>query len=253
VRRGWHWIFEAALPIVCAGAIGPAAGLAAARAQKAEVQINLCSAPEETVRSLHLEAARAERYEVWYVETADIALFRSGVVVRLRIKGHSTELTLKFADPDCARIAPALLPAEQSKCEYDVRGASAAGAVSISRTLSDVELRALLAKPGDLQALLSPAQVEFLRHRGVWPLPAPLVRLGPAQVQPYRRKGDKFVVEVWQFPSGLRLLEISQKTKLASAPDLNAELQARLNRHQLAICPDQGSPAAAKLRDLLGR
>ena len=251
---GRHSIFETVSLVLCAGTVGASAGLAATQPQKAEVQINLCSTPDETVKQLHLEPMRAERYEVWYFETTDMALFRSGIVARMRIKGRSTELTLKFADQDCARIAPALLPDPQSKCEYDVRGASAAGAVSISRALSDVQLRSLHANPENLQAMLSPAQIHFLRNEAlVWPLPAPLVRLGPARVQPYRRTGDEFVVEAWQFPSGLNLLEISQKAKLSSAPDLNKDLQARLTRHQVAICTDQGSPAGAKLRDLLGR
>lgn len=253
MRAGRHSIFVTVALALCAGTVGAPAGLAATQPQKAEVQINLCSTPDETVKQLHLEPMRAERYEVWYFETTDMALLRSGIVARLRIKERSTELTLKFAAQDCARIAPALL-ADRSKCEYDVRGASAAGAVSISRTLTDQQLQSLFANPGDLQTLLSPAQIHFLRTEArVWPLPAPLVRLGPARVQPYRRTGEEFVVEAWQFPSGLNLLEISQKAKLSSAPGLNKDLQARLTRHQVAICTDQGSPAGAKLRDLLGR
>jgi hypothetical protein len=228
------------------------AGRAAAPA--AEVQINLCTTPEAAAKALHLEPADAERYEVWYFETADQALFRSGVTVRLRIKAHSAELTLKFADQDCARIDPARLPARQSKCEYDVRGAVVAGAVSISRRLDDDQLRALRARPGDLSSVLSPAQIGYLRDpASVWPLPAPLKLLGPARVQPYRHKGDGFAVEAWQFPAGLRLLEISQKTRLADAQELDASLRALLARHPVAICADQGSPAGAKLRALLER
>ena len=206
-------------------------------------------------RSLHLQPVAAERYEVWYFDTADTALFRNGIVARVRIKARSNELTLKFADQDCARIAPGSLPPHQSKCEYDVRGAaSAAGAISISRTFGDDEWRSLLAKPGDLPAMLSPAQVDFLRGKNsAWPLPSPLLALGPVRVQPYRAKGEEFVVESWQFPSGYRLLEISQKSSLSNAPALNDDLRARLTRHGVAICPDQGSPAGEKLRDLLGR
>ena len=246
---------KAAVLAACLGAAGAPGGLAAKGTHNAEVQINLCSGVEETAQALHLQPVAAERYEVWYFDTADTALFRNGVVERMRIKGGSTELTLKFADQDCARVAPGSLPQHQSKCEYDVRGAaSAAGAISISRTLGDAEWRSLLAKPGDLPAMLSPAQVDFLRGKtSAWPLPSQLLALGPVRVQPYRAKGEEFVVEAWQFPSGHRLLEISQKSSLSKALELNDDLQARLTRHRLAICPDQGSPAGEKLRDLLGR
>jgi hypothetical protein len=246
---------KAALLVVGLGITGVPASLAATRPPKAEVQINLCSGVDETVRSLRLQPVAAESYEVWYFDTAETTLFRDGVVARMRIKERSTELTLKFADQDCARVAPGSLPPHQSKCEYDLRGAaSAAGAISISKTLGDDEWRALLAKPADLPAMLSPAQIDFLRGKtSAWPPPSPLLALGPVRVQSYRAKGEEFVVEAWQFPSGHRLLEISQKSSLSNAPDLNDDLQARLTRHRLAICPDQGSPAGAKLRDLLGR
>lgn len=246
---------KAAVLAVCLGAACAPGGLAAKGMHNAEVQINLCSGVDETAQSLHLQPVAAERYEVWYFDTADTALFRNGIVVRVRIKGRSNELTLKFADQDCARIAPGSLPPQHSKCEYDVRGtASSAGAISISRTLGDEEWRSLRAKPGDLPAMLSPAQVDFLRGKNsAWPLPSPLLALGPVRVQPYRAKGEEFVVEAWQFPSGYRLQEISQKSSLSNASALNDELRARLTKHRLTICPDQGSPAGAKLRDLLGR
>jgi hypothetical protein len=248
-------VVKAALPTLCAVIVVPSSGLAAAPAHRAEVQINLCSTPEEVVKALQLEPVGAERYDVWYFDTADMALFRKGTVVRLRIKAHAAaELTLKFADQNCSRVNRALLPAQQSKCEYDVRGALVTGAVSISKTLNEDQVRALMAKPGDLQALLSRGQIGFLRDgASAWPLPAPLLLLGPVRVQPYRQKGDRSVVEAWQFNSGKQLLELSQKTKLSNAHDLNVGLQARLTRHRVAICRDQGSPAGAKLQDLLGR
>lgn len=247
-------VAKVAFSMLCAGIVIPLLGQAATPADAAEVQINLCSAPAEVVDALQLKPVPAADYEVWYVETADLALLRNGVVVRLRIKANAAELTLKFADQECARIAPALLPARQSKCEYDVRGSTAVGAVSISKALSDDQVRALIADPGGLPALLDPAQVEFLRQRAsLWPLPAPLVRLGPIHVQTYRRKGEAFVVEDWRLPSGWRFMELSQKTILSSAAGLTIELQSRLTQHRVAMCTDQGSPAAAKLQDLLRR
>lgn len=243
-----------AVLMLCIGILQPMPGQAATQGRNAEVQVNLCSTPEQAVEALKLKPVNAERYEVWYIETADLALFRKGVVVRLRIKADATELTLKFADQDCARIPARLLPAGESKCEYDVRSGLGTGAVSISKSLDDAQVQTLVEDPAALTALLSPAQIEYLHQiDGAWPLPPLLQRMGPARVQPYRRKGHDYVVEAWQFPSGWRFLEISQKARLADAPDLNADLETRLARHHVAICPDQGSPARAKFEHLLRR
>jgi hypothetical protein len=247
-------VFRSAMLMACIGFLPAIPGQAATLGRNAEVQINLCSTPEQAVEALRLKPVSAEDYEVWYFETADLALFHKGVVVRLRVKADATELTLKFADQDCTRIAPELLPAGESKCEYDVWGTLVAGAVSVSRRLDDVQVRALMADPAALPTILSAAQIEYLRQsRGAWPLPGLLKRLGPARVQVYRREGHGFVVEAWQFPSGWRILEISQKAKLPDAPGLNADLEAWLTRHHVAICADQGSPARAKFDDLLRR
>jgi hypothetical protein len=223
----------------------------AAAPRDAEVQINLCEEPSAVIRALHLKSAGAP-FEAWYFETADFALFKQGVLFRLRIKAHGAELTLKVANQECADIAPALLPPREAKCEYDVHGEHVAGAVSITTNLDDAHLHVLSANPGVLPDLLSPAQVAYLRNRGVWPLAAPLQRVGPVRIQAFRHKGDEFVVEAWQLPAGQRYLEISQKTSQANAPRVHESLTARLGRSDVEVCADQGSQAGAKLQALFG-
>lgn len=223
---------------------------AAPAARNAEVQINLCATPDAAARSLQLEPMGAA-FEAWYFETADLALFRQGVLFRLRLKAHGAELTLKVANQDCIAIAPVLLPPRVAKCEYDVHGDHVAGAVSITTSLDDEQVNQLSTSPAALTDLLSAAQVAYLRDRDVLPLAAPLLRLGPVRIQGYRRKGDAFVVEAWQLPAGQPYLEISQKTSLANAAHVHEQLTARLGRNDIDVCADQGSQAGAKLRQLL--
>ena len=45
-------------------------------------------------------------------------------------------LTLKVADQDSARLDPKLVSPGEGRCEYDVYGASAAGAVSLNLDLA---------------------------------------------------------------------------------------------------------------------
>jgi len=118
---------------LAAGAATPERGLPAARA---EVQIELCSPLPDIERSLKLRPD-GDPFEVWLFDDAALTLFERGVRIRLRTKGKHAELTVKVANQDCARIDPKMVPPKIGKCEFDVHGASMAGAVSLSRNLSD--------------------------------------------------------------------------------------------------------------------
>ncbi len=101
----------------------------------AEVQVNLCSEPQEIIEALQLKRKGKKLREAWYFDTTALDLFKSGVIFRLRISDKKSELTLKAAHQNCPEINPVLLPADQAKCEYDMHGEQLEGAVSISRTL----------------------------------------------------------------------------------------------------------------------
>jgi hypothetical protein len=240
------------LVLLCANLATAANAGETARIGGAEVQVNLCSEPRQIIAALHLERKGSKSQEVWYVDTPGLDLFRQGVIFRLRIKERKSELTLKVANQDCARVNPGLLPADLSKCEYDVRGAQSVGAVSVTRILDDGQVRGLIKGRLALDDLLSQAQVNYLREgTAVWPLVPGLKCLGPARVETYHRKGQHFIVELWQLPSGRHYEEISQKSSLKDAPRVNAALEGLLSRNQIQLCPDQGSQTGSRLRELM--
>ena len=223
-----------------------------ARIGGAEVQINLCSAPRQIIEALHLERKGPKPQEVWYVDTPGLDLFRQGVMFRLRIKARKSELTLKVANQDCDKVNPGLLPSDQAKCEYDVRGTHVAGAVSVTRILDDGQLRGLIEGRLALADLLSQAQIRYLREVvALWPLVPGLTCLGPARVETYHKEGQPFVVELWQLPSGRHYEEISQKSSLKDALRVNAALEGILSRNKVQLCPDQGSQTGSRLKEFL--
>ena len=236
----------------CTGPAAPVARDEGERAARAEIQINLCAAPETIVKGLALQPDGVGPREVWYFESADLAHHRGGVVFRLRLGARERELTLKVADQDCARIDAALLPPAEGKCEYDLHGADFKGAVSLSRELDEATVRALLEGRLPLADALSAAQVRYLREgTSAWPLAPDIKRLGPARIDAYRPADRRFVVEFWQLPSGNRYAEISQKASAADAVRRRPGLEAELARAGVAACADQSSQAADKLRALL--
>lgn len=218
-------------------------------AARAEIQINLCAEPAQIIDALHLQPKGASPRRAWYFDTRNLDLYRQGLVFRLRRTDKATELTLKVADQDCGRVAPDLIPAGQGKCEYDLHGRDMKGAVSLSRSLDDPTVERLRAGDRSLAEMLGPGQVRYLRDvLSVWPLPEGIERFGPVRIQPYRARGQHFVVEMWELPGGERYTEISRKAKAADALRLRAELEDTLARAGIAECPDQSSQAGAKLR-----
>ena len=242
------------LSLLLATHFGAAAGADASPASGAagaEVQINLCAEPAEIVRALALRPESATPREAWYFDTPDLALFRGGLVFRLRLTGRGAELTLKAADQDCKRVPPALLPAREGKCEYDLHGSDFKGAVSLSHRLDETTSRALLDDRLALDKALSAAQVRFLREgASAWPLPPGLQRMGPVRIQAYRSKTDKLVVEAWQLPAGTRYVEISEKARVDDALRRRTEIEKVLASAGVKVCADQSSQAGAKLREL---
>ena len=160
----------ALLAMACVG-VGARASDDKTREHRVEVQINLCSEPQEIIDRLGLEPAGAKPVEAWYFENTNLDLFRRGLVFRLRLKPKESELTLKVADQDCSRVDPSLIP-DNGKCEYDLHGASLKSAVSLSTTLDERTVNDLLAGRSTLAQALSSAQIRYLRESTrAWPLP----------------------------------------------------------------------------------
>lgn len=229
-----------------------------AGAQTVEVQINVCEPVARVVSALGLKSG-AQR-QAWYFDTRELTLLGHGLVFRMRESGTrsdltsklTAELTMKVARQDCGAIPPALVPAADGKCEIDLHGESMHGAVSLSRQL-DAAATTALHEGRRLPDVLSATQIRYLRERvGLWPLPDAIERFGPVSLVAYRRKGERFVVDAWTMPAGERYLEISQKTTQMRALEVRAALLQRLARAGVAVCSDQSSQAANKLR-LLAR
>jgi len=217
---------------------------------RTEIQIGLCMPPDRIATALDLHPVGAA-VEVWLFDDAALTLFERGLRLRLRFAKASYELTLKVADQDCARLAAGLVPPGEGKCEYDMHGATATGAVSLNRSVSPSVARSLSAGRLPPAEALSAAQTRYLREGvGTWPLPANIRPLGPQTVVSYRARDKPYVVDVSQVPSGETFVEITRKVPPADAARLRMALLDELNRAGVAICADQSAQAANKLRAL---
>jgi hypothetical protein len=241
-----------ALAAAIALAATPDAGAGAGQ-PRAEVQIGLCDDPATLVQALQLKP-RAKPYETWLFDDPSLALFDRGVRIRLRVQPHQSELTIKIANQDCAKLPKGTVPRRDGKCEYDVHGEAAAGAVSLTRWIDASVSAELVAGKRTLADELNPAQVRYLRDVvRVYPLPVGVRALGPILNRVYRTSEGGYDVDVAELPGGERYAEISTKVPLAQAGQAEHALVDHLARAGVAPCADQSAQAANKLRLLLRR
>jgi len=130
---------------------------------RAEVQIGLCAPQADMERAFGLHQREAP-YEVWQFDDAALTLLEHGLRLRLRIQAAQSQLTLKIADQKCDALPPDLVPPREGKCEYDVYGTQATGAVSLNKSVDAGTTRDLIGGRLAVTQVLAPAQVRYLRE-----------------------------------------------------------------------------------------
>jgi hypothetical protein len=225
--------------------------VAQAASPRAEIQILLCEPAASLVSKLGLRA-RGAPYETWHFDDTSLTLLDRGVRLRLRTTSEGGNLTLKAAKQDCQALPRNAVPSGEGKCEYDMYGDTLTGAVSLSRTLDAATTRDLIARKVDVAALLSQAQVAFLRDVvKSWPLPVDLRPLGPIANRVY--SASSYDVDVSTLPDGQSYAEIADKVPLERASREREKLMRQLARANVEVCADQNGQAAAKMKRLAGR
>jgi hypothetical protein len=218
---------------------------------RAEIQVALCEPVAALEHKLDLRP-RGAPYETWLFDDGALALLDRGIRLRLRVRADGGELTLKVAKQDCSKLASGAIPPGEGKCEIDVHGDVAEGAVSLSKTLDAAGTRSLVAGNVDVATSLSDAQVRFLRDVAKsWPLPADLRPLGPIANRVYAAK--RYDVDVSTLPDGQGYAEISDKVPLERMKKARQKLERYLAHADVKVCADQAGQAAAKMKRLLGR
>ena len=232
-------------------AIALTACSAQAAAPRAEVQVALCEPAAALQRKLDLRA-RGAPYETWLFDDDALALLDRGIRLRLRVRADGGELTLKVAKQDCGTLGSGAIPPGEGKCEIDVHGDVAEGAVSLSRTLDAAATRSLVTRSVDVAALLSDAQARFLRDIAKsWPLPGDLRPLGPIANRVYAT--TRYDVDVSTLPDGQAYAEISDKVPVDRMKKARQKLERYLAHADVAVCADQAGQAAAKMKRLAVR
>jgi hypothetical protein len=195
------------------------------------------SSHRDTIQGLPIDPVEAQPRQVYFFDTPDLALTKAGIVVRARrIAGGKGDTVIKLRP-----VVPNDLPQEYRtdasfNVEVDILPGGYVCSASFKGRTTGSDIWAAVRGERPLRKLFSKPQREFFRRY------APegsdidaLVPLGPTFVLKGRfdavtgdgpkQPARSFVVEMWLYPDGSRILELS--TKCPPAETFNVAMEAR--------------------------
>jgi hypothetical protein len=201
-------------------------------------------AHQNVLRTIGVDPLDARLRQVFFFDTPALTLNRSGVVVRARrIQDAAADTTVKLRP-----VAPDELPKPLRKDPaFTVELDAMKGVATNDEVLAVVEGRL-------------PARKLFGRsQRDLYAGNAPdgialddLAVLGPINVLKLKmipkNFGRKIAVELWSYPDGSRILELSTKCLPSEAFQVAAEVKARLAASELDLSGKQQTKTQAALR-----
>ena len=198
------------------------------------------------IQGLPLDPVEAVPRQVWFFDTPDLALNKAGVVVRARrTQGGSGDTVVKLRP-----VVPEDLPASLRRqadfnVEVDVLPGGFVCSASFKGRATGQDVRDAGTGAMPLRDLFSKTQRQFYREHAPDGLKLnDLVPLGPTfllkdrfgvKLGPTRRSIQSFVAEVWFYPDGSRILELSTKCAPADAVRVAGEARAYLVDHGLRL------------------
>jgi hypothetical protein len=196
-------------------------------------------------RALGLDPLEAEIRQVFFFDTPDLALNRSGVVVRARrVQGKAGDAIVKLRP-----VVPSELPAKLRKAdgfnvEVDAMPGKYVCSGRLKERVANERVREVALGDRPLGEVLSKHQRELLaRHAPVDVDAERLSVLGPILVLKLKFEPEgwerRLVVELWLYPDGSRVLELSTKCEPHDAFQAAAESRVFLSERGIDLDGDQ--------------
>ena len=201
-------------------------------------------------RSIGLDVVEAQPRQAYFFDTPDLALNRAGLILRARrFQGGKGDTVVKVRPVDPATIDPDLRRSESFKVELDAMPGGFVCSASFKGSCDGSEVADVASGAMPLRSLFSKEQLAFFDARAPKKLRMDkLVVLGPILLlrAKHRAKelGRNLVVELWIYPDGSHVLEISTKCEPREAFQVSAEFRSFLAERGI----DAGSEQDSKTR-----
>jgi len=187
-----------------------------------------------TVAALGMDPLQAQIRQVFFFDTPELALNNAGVVVRARrIQGKGDDSVVKLRP-----VVPSDLPAKLRRSasfnvEVDAMPGGFVCSGSLKGVLTETDVRTILSTGRPVRKLFTKEQREFYAAHApdgiglddlsvLGPIFVLKLRFVPAEL------GRKLVAEMWLYPDGSRILELSTRCATTETFQVAAETRAFL-------------------------
>jgi hypothetical protein len=195
--------------------------------------------------ALRLDPLDAQIRQVYFFDTPDLALNHRGVVLRARRvqrRGGDSVVRLRPVIPK--EISKTLRKSHGFTIEVDAMPGGYICSGTLKRGVGNADVREVASGSRPLGALLSKAQRAFLaEHAPRGPALDELSVLGPILVLKLKFEPEGFerrlVAELWMYPDGSRVLELSTKCEPTQAVQTAAETRAFLSQRGVELTGQQ--------------
>lgn len=206
-----------------------------------------------TIKSIGLDPVEAQPRQAFFFDRPDLALNKAGLIIRARrIQGGTGDTVIKLRPVDPATIDPELRRSDSFKVELDAMPGGFVCSASMKGVCTGQEILDVTTGEASIRTLFSREQRDYFQEHAPEGITLnSLVPLGPIFVLRAKHRAKDFderiIVELWLYPDGSRVLEISTKALPSQAFQAAAEFRAWLTRNGI----DVDGPQATKTKTAL--
>lgn len=214
---------------------------------------------QATVRSLGIDALDAQIRQVFFFDTPDLDLNRAGLVVRARrIQGRKHDSVVKLRPVDPGSLPTGLRKSPELTVEVDAMPGGFVCSAALKSELGRKTIERTVAGDQRVSALFSKRQREFYaRHAPEGIELDSLATLGPVFVLKAKtvpqELSRKLVAEVWLYPDGSLILELSTKCEPGDALRASVEARAYLEAAGVDLAGEQQTKTKTALEFFAGQ
>jgi hypothetical protein len=198
-----------------------------------------------TVVALGMDPLEAQIRQVFFFETPDLKLDKAGVVVRARrIQGKGNDSVVKLRPVEPADMPAKLRKSPAFRVEVDALPGGYVCSGTMKGLLASTDVQTAVAGDLPVRKLFSKEQRAFYAaHAPEGVALDDLAILGPIFVLKLRMRpkelNRRLVAEVWLYPDGSRVLELSTRCGTTEAFQVAAELRAFLGAKGVEVSGEQ--------------
>ena len=203
------------------------------------------SSQRSTIGALELDPLEAQIRQVFFFDTPDLLLHKAGVVVRARrIQGKRGDVVVKLRPVVPAELPDHLRESANLALEVDAVPGGFVCSATMKEKVSAADVHDAVRGGRPIRKLFSKEQRRFFRANA--PEPADLDSLsvlGPIFVLKLKSEAKgfsrPFVSELWLYPDGSRIGELSTKCDPSELFDVASEGRAFLDAKGIDLSGDQ--------------